>query len=377
MNWPGSKEFNDGAWSTVSAPHDFMIENANFSASNFEGNAFLPRNLSWYRKHFSLPADWAGTQSVYVRFEGAFHDTTAYVNGNQSAHHLQGYTPFQIRLDNDSSVQYGPNPEDENVLALFIDATKTSSWWYTGGGLFTDVNLVAVAPLHVDFDGVDAWSDVDLAGVRLDQEESAPGHSVLRASDASVGFAIDVTLDSNSSVPGYSQPQEAVLKVELLDTSGSGSAVGLAVTPAVSVSPGEVLTVAGNMSVSQVRLWSVQDPYLYTLRTTVLRGGPKGESVDEVDQPFGIRAVHFDADKGFSLNGQGFKHRGFCDHDNFGGVGMAVPARINLYRMQMLRAVGGNARRMSHNAPVPVLLDIADRLGIMVMDEHRNYRDGD
>jgi len=187
-------------------------------------------------------------------------------------------------------------------MALFVDASKTSSWWYSGGGLYTDVSLVATAPLHVDFDGIDAWSSVNEQAISLDEKLSAPGRAVLRASVASLSATVDLTLDANSTVAGYSGSQQAAVQIEVLDDSGH--VVGTATSDAVTVAPGTLVTATTvSVPVPQARLWSVQDPYLYTLRATVLRGGASGTAVDAVEVQVGVRSVSFDSDTGFSLNG--------------------------------------------------------------------------
>ena len=212
-----------------------------------------------------------------------------------------------------------------------------SGWWYEGGGLYRRVTLARAGRVHVARDGLFATSTF------------ASDRSTARVTiQADVANAGDVDVDA-----------DVVLSV------GAQNA-----TVRLSLPAGTSATAIANVSLNAPTLWTASEPYLYDVRATVLVEGTK---TDFVSTSHGVRAIRYDADDGFFLNEEHFKVRGFCDHNTFGVVGMAVPDRVNLFRAQASRSVGGNGRRMSHNPPDPAMLDIYDRVGVVVMDENRLF----
>eukprot|EP00051_Salpingoeca_urceolata_P004109 m.62678 g.62678 ORF g.62678 m.62678 type:complete len:996 (-) comp13376_c0_seq3:134-3121(-) len=360
------KEFDDSAWLLVDAPHDMLI-NQSYGEENSPTQGFLPRGEGWYRKHFTVPSDWNDGQSeIWVYFEGVFHVTTAWLNSEPlGAPHPAGYTSFALRLDN-SSIQYG----QENVLSLHVDASYGDGWWYEGGGLFRHQFLVkafkgANLGAHAG-DGVFAFAG--------QVSEPKPTHNGLMADSASLHVYAYVANGNPTSVGSH--PFDAgplTARITVVDADGKVAA-GPLVTSAVSQpAGGQNTTLQATLPVADVQLWSVPRPYLYNVQTEVLLDG---KLVDIAVVSFGFRVVEFNADTGLLINNQHVKARGFCDHSNFGGMGSAVPDRVNLFRTQMLRSVGGNAWRMAHNPPIPARLDFTDALGVVVMDENRDFGGG-
>lgn len=268
-----------------------------------------------------------------------------------------GYTGFTLRLDNASGVKFG---SAENVLAVHVSAEKGTGWWYEGGGIYRPVHLVAAPLLHIEPDGLFVPARVTGA-ITAKGAKPVDGHTAPAAIDAQASIR-------NFAATGL----EAVAgsQVRFVVTDAAGSAVAHA-TAAVDTKTG--LAKATLTLPISTELWSITRPYLYIVTTTIVaRSGADGDSLNTT---IGVRSLNWNADTGFFLNREHAKIRGFCDHNDFGGVGMAVPDRIKLFRAQQLRSVGGNGRRMSHNPPQPSMLDIYDRLGVLVMDENRFFDD--
>jgi len=341
--------FDDSAWKVVDTPHDMLIGGA-FSPNNPESFAFLARGKGWYRKHMTLPAEWKG-QAVWLYFEGAFHTTQAWLNGvplsNQHGDviHRAGYTSFWLRID-DKKAKFA----EKNVLALHVDATTGTGWWYEGGGLMRHQFLVKASPLHLKPEG--AWAYANVSGV----SGGLTGKAVVHAT---------ATLENHGGAPSAA----GKLQVRCLDMVGKQ--VGAASVATDAVQPEGTAEARVKFDIADAKLWTVRRPYLYTLVFEIL--GANGAVTDSVNVTTGYKTVTFDANKGLAINDEHVKIRGFCDHSNFGGVGGAVPDRINLFRTQALRAVGANAWRMAHNPPVAARMDYMDRLGMLLMDENRDF----
>ena len=276
--------------------------------------AYLPRNSGWYRKHFSLPSDWA-KKSVWLYIEGSFHATTSYLNGVQIGYHQAGYTSFWLRLDNVTGVQFG----EKNVLALKVDATFGTGWWYEGGGLIRHQYLVAADTTHLQPDST--WSyATDIKG------------------DSSTASATMVT---SAEVTNHGKASTTAT-VRATITDPSGTVAGTSTSAPVTVAPGATVMANTSKAMTGAKVWSVKDPALYTVVVDLLSGS---DVIDTYNYSVGIRTLKYDT-KGLHVNGESVKVRAFCDHSNFAGVGGAVPDRVNLYRVQMLRSVGANAWRM-------------------------------
>eukprot|EP01065_Artemidia_motanka_P030865 TRINITY_DN3700_c1_g1_i2.p1 TRINITY_DN3700_c1_g1~~TRINITY_DN3700_c1_g1_i2.p1 ORF type:complete len:955 (+),score=244.92 TRINITY_DN3700_c1_g1_i2:106-2970(+) len=346
--------YNDQSWELVDCPHDFLIT-GNFSQGASNKQAFLYRGSAWYRKHFRLPAEWKGS-AVWIYIEGSFHKTKSWVNGVPiGTEHDQGYTSFWLRLDDIAQVNYG---DQENVLALRVNASTGTGWWYEGGGLTRHVWLVRTDSTHFTPDS--SWVFMNVTGAI---EPVSPG-----TPSAGMRAASSVARISSTVRNGGAAAAAAAVSASVVNAAGA--VVGTGKSSPVSIAAGSESAVEFEVTIGATELWSVARPYLYTVRLGLSVGGG---DVDAVNVTTGARTIRFDANTGFYLNEKAVKLRGFCDHSNFGGVGAAVPDRVNLFRAQYLRTVGGNAWRMAHNPPVPVRLDIMDRIGVIAMDENRDY----
>jgi hypothetical protein len=196
-----------------------MLITQSYDPNASESQAFIPRNVGWYRKHFKLPLGWNGS-AVWIYFEGVFHETTSWLNGRQIGYHRQGYTSFSLRLDNVPDVKFG---DEENVLSLYVDASSGTGWWYEGGGLCRHQYLVQAYPLHVEQDG--AWvftssnSSAAIASPVLSPSET-------HTSTGAASFHTSVQLAADFHTAGASPPLSAVVNVTVRDTSGAVAASG-------------------------------------------------------------------------------------------------------------------------------------------------------
>jgi hypothetical protein len=221
--------FDDSKWLLVDAPHDMLIHQA-YDPNGSGKMAFIHRNVGWYRKHFKLPAEWKGS-SIWIYFEGVFHETTSYVNGKQINYHKQGYTAFALRLDDVPGIKYG---DEENVLAMFVDASTGTGWWYEGGGLSRHNHLIRANPVHIEQDG--AWVYTNSTSVG-----GADFH-------ASVQVVSDASIDTGS----------VSIKTTVRDTSGAVVATGTTKDTSDLTKP----IVATASASSGINYWTVKSPHL-------------------------------------------------------------------------------------------------------------------
>ena len=335
-------DFNDRAWRTVHVPHDFIIEGT-FSPTAASGHGSLPTTTGWYRKEFRLLASDKG-RSLWVDFDGVYRDSKVWLNGHFLGRHASGYTSF--RYDIAPYANYG----GRNVLAVHVDPTHFEGWWYEGGGIYRHVWLNKANPIHVA-----PW------GTFVTATLPEPGPS---------GLAASAYMTVKTTITNVSAGDATVSVVSrIVDVAGDtvATARGSHIIPA-----GETQEVTENTIITRPRLWSLEMPYLYHLITTI---GQEGRAIDVTQTPFGIRTLRFDANDGFFLNGKSVKIQGTCNHQDFAGVGIAVPDTLETWRVQQLKKMGGNGWRMSHNPPTPELLDACDKLGMLVMDENRHLGD--
>jgi len=334
---PSQPGFDDRGWRTVHLPHDYVVE-GKFTPTADPGHGSLPTAPAWYRKTFTLPSADKG-KSVWIDFDGVYRDSKVYLNGQLLGEQPSGYTSF--RYDISQAANYG----GANTLAVHVDPTAQEGWWYEGGGIYRHVWLNVAAPLHVAPWGTFVTSQVqDPLG------------------KPSATLTLQTTLANAGSAPTACRVISRVIGPD-------GKTVAAATNMSV---PADGATVTQTAAVSQARLWSLENPRMYRLHTEVQQDG---KTVDSVDTPFGIRTIRFDANKGFFLNERPVKLLGTCNHQDFAGVGTAMPDSVLYWRIQRLKQMGGNAVRMSHNPPAAELLDACDKLGMLVMDENRHLGD--
>jgi len=347
---PSRPEMNDAAWRVVHLPHDYVLESA-FTPKGDASHGSLIPTPAWYRKTFTLPASDKG-KALWLDFDGAYRDSKVYLNGTLLGEHPCGYTPF--RYDISRAARYG----GRNVLAVQVSPQHEEGWWYEGGGIYRHVWLNVADPVHVAPWGT--FVSTKMAEPGLDGTAGPATVSVKTAVDYPsfpIGNARVTILNGN--------PNFALL-TRVLDPAGK--VVG---TATVDFQSGQ-RQVAQQITVARPALWSIETPQRYTLHTEIQQGG---RVVDATDTPFGIRTIRFDAEKGFFLNGRPVKIKGTCNHQDFAGVGVAMPDSLLYWRVKKLKEMGSNAYRMSHNPPTAELLDACDKLGMLVMDENRHLGD--
>jgi len=329
-------DFNDHDWRVVHLPHDYIVEGT-FTRTADTSHGSLPVTTAWYRKTFTLPADYKD-KVVWIDFDGVYRDSTVYLNGHKLGTWPSGYIGFRYAINRFA------NFGGKNVLAVHVDPTKPEGWWYEGGGIYRHVWLNVADPVHIRPWGVFVRTEV-------------PSFE-----EASVNAT--ATIDNATTAE-----QNAVVVFEIFAPDGKRVT---AERQSVFVPASGHLDVSQTFGARHPELWSVENPSLYVLRTTILRAG---EFADQVQTNFGIRSFYFDVNRGFILNGKVVKLKGTCNHQDHAGVGIAMPDGLLEWRIKRLKEMGSNAYRCSHNPPAPELLDACDRLGMIVMDETRHLGD--
>ncbi|MCX6636987.1 MAG: DUF4982 domain-containing protein [Acidobacteria bacterium] len=323
--------FNDSAWRPVELPHDWAIEGP-FDPKYDARCGGLPYfGVAWYRKRFTLPAAVKG-RYLSIEFDGAMSNARVWLNGKELGERPYGYIGFAFDLT--PVARLG----EENVLAVRLAPEDRSSRWYPGAGIYRNVWLDITGPVHVA-----RW------GAYVTTPEVTDGKATV---------AIKTEVRNRSS-----RAARVTLETAILDASGNQA--GRVETPR-EIAAGATATTEQNLSVAAPRRWDVDRPYLYRAVSVVKDGG---KVVDRYVTPFGIRAIEFDKDKGFLLNGRRLKLKGLCMHHDLGALGAAVNRRATERQLQIMKAMGANAIRTSHNPPSPELLEFCDRLGLVVMDE--------
>lgn len=326
--------FDDSTWTSVQLPHDWSMSLPYLSPE--EGGkgsmGFMQGGLGWYRKTFTVPAAWKGRR-VNLEFDGVYHRATVYVNGREVGFHPYGYTAFAYDIT-DYLI-----PGGENLVAVRVDHSDCpTSRWYSGSGIYRHVWLNVTDPVHVGLWGTYV---------------TTPAVSVEQAS-----VRVETTVEND-----LSRPVAVSLGSEL--RSPSGRVVARRASEAALPAAGREAVIQ-EFTVDAPELWDLDSPQLYTLVTTVRRGG---KVVDRYETPFGIRDIRFDPDKGFFLNGRSVKMKGGDIHQDAGSLGAAIPDRAQERRVRLMKDTGFNAIRCSHNPPAREFLDACDRLGMLVIDE--------
>ena len=320
-------DFDDASWRPLHLPHDWAIE-GQFSADapSGTGGGALPGGIGWYRKHFTTPEAVGEGRLCYVEFDGIFMNSTVYVNGKPVGTRPYGYSSFSYDI-----TSFLNAPGSDNVIAVRCDnADQPNSRWYAGCGIYRNVRLVTVDDAHVAYNGVYVTTpaiSADKASVHVQAEiEGKPG--------TGVNFKI---VDAKGS------------KVAFANGTDAGNGIWTA-----------------DLEIAKPHLWDIDDTYQYSVIAYVVSDK---EVNDAYTQKFGVRTIAWDADKGFFLNGKPLKFLGVCLHHDMGCIGSAVHFRALQRELQILKEMGVNAIRTSHNPPTPELLALADDMGFVVMDE--------
>ncbi len=338
-------DFDDTSWEQVDLPHDWAVKGPFLSSQNFEvggSMGHLPSpGVAWYRKKIEITGSDAG-KSIFLDVDGAMSYAMVWLNGNLVGGWPFGYASWRLDL-----TQYVV-PGGENQLSIRLDNPISSSRWYPGGGIYRNVWLVKTDPVHVG-----QW------GTFITTRD---------ISKNSASINLEITIDNDS---GEEAMVKALTEIFILDMSNNktGDAVAATEPVEINVKAGENIKTEGSVTIKNLSLWGPppsQVPNRYIAVTSLWN---EGKLVDQYETPFGIRSLRFDADSGIFVNGELIKIKGVNQHHDLGSLGAAFNIQAAERQLEILREMGCNAIRMSHNPPAPELLELTDRMGFLVMDE--------
>jgi beta-galactosidase len=333
-------KFDDAKWRTLNLPHDWAVELPFVHDDEQQSHGYKPvgrrypeTSVGWYRRAFDIPASDLGRR-IWVEFDGEFRDVLVFVNGCFIGRNNNGYAPF--RLDMSDFLAYGA----KNYIVLRVDASFGDGWFYEGAGVYRHMWLTKTDAVHLA-----RWE----SWVR----PTVNGNSA--------------TLWLGTMVENHGKEATSA-KVSWKIVDAKGATVASAEAPAQKIPVDGSANYTATAKLANPALWSVDEPNLYSTVVTVESDG-KVRDAERVT--FGVRTAEFTADRGFFLNGKPLKIQGTCNHQDHAGVGAAVPDRLQWFRLAVLREMGGNAVRTSHNMPTPEWVDACDRMGMMMMCETR------
>lgn len=331
---PQEKSFDVSSWASVNLPHDFSITQE-FTEEGEAESGYLLGGTGWYRKSFTLDEKENGNETVVLNFDGAYKDTYVYVNGKYIGENHYGYNNFAFDIT-DKLVYDG---QTNNVIAVKVDHQMPSSRWYSGSGIYRDVTLIKTNKIHFAHNTTAVTTpEINLGNGKVDAQ---------------------VTLQNDSQ-----QSKEVMVLVSVLDSAGNN----VSAIASKTLTLGKNSTATENIStvVNNPTLWSIDNPYRYTLHTEIVCNG---QIVDKQDINFGFRYYSFIENTGFNLNGKNIKLNGVCMHHDQGALG-AVSNYDAIYRqMTIMKSMGANAIRVTHNPASETLIEICDKLGLLVIEE--------
>ena len=324
-----SLTFDDSGWRNLDLPHDWSIEGP-FSKDNSSCTGYLPGGIGWYRKSFPVSGAM-GNKKFFISFDGIYNNSEVWINGTHLGKRPNGYISFQYDLT--PYLKFGTN----NLIAVRVDHTDDGdSRWYTGSGIYRDVKMISTDPVHLG-----QW------GISNTTPEVTAEKGVLSV---------------NSTIINET---DRTAKLKVVNTLWHGSTVAGKVSVNIVLPAGAEMPVNQVINVIKPELWDVDAPELYSLVTEV-----KGKKIlDKTITPVGFRTIRFDADKGFFLNGKNIKLKGICMHHDAGSLGAAVPKEEIARRLDILKEMGCNAIRTSHNPFSTDFLDLCDEKGFLVIGE--------
>ena len=333
----GRRDFDDSGWRQVNVPHDYIVEGTP-TPEEPGSHGSLPRTNAWYRKTFKLSEDDRGKRIV-IHFEGVCSSCVVHVNGQPMMRNFTAGIGFNVEITD--IARYG---EDVNVVAVYVDNSDFEGWYYEGGGIYRNVWLIKTAKTFVGL-----WGTFVISSPLNNDSWSS-----------TIQTELENISDADSSL---------TLLSEIVDPSGR---VAASVSTDVMLRARKKLTVEQQTTVDEVKVWDIESPNLYTLRSTLLRDG---EIVDNYETSFGYRTIRYTVNDGFFLNGRKVFISGYGSHQDLTGFGVGITDSISEFRMQRFKSMGFNLFRTAHNPFAPAMYDACDRIGLMCMDENRwfNY----
>lgn len=328
--------FNDSSWRVLNLPHDWSIED-DFTVEGEAESGFLLGGTGWYRKHFVVPEKFNG-KDFTLNFDGVYMNAEVYVNGKKLGSHNYGYTAFAFDIT-DELICDGIT---ENVISVKVSNPTPSSRWYSGSGIYRDVTLSVTDPIHVGYLGTTVTTP------KLEDQKSG-----------NVDVNVKTTIENESL-----SDSEVTLKTTIINNDGKEVSTPVSEKKVVQVN--KSVDFEQTAIVNKPTLWSVDNPTLYKVKTEVIVGD---KVVDTTLTDFGFRYYEFDRDTGFSLNGENMKLQGVCMHHDQGALGAASNYYAVERQMRIMKEMGANAIRVSHNPASEMLLEICDKLGLLVINE--------
>ena len=324
--------FDDSKWRILDLPHDWSIE-GDFSQKNptTQAEGGLPAGIGWYRKTFKLPVS-SQSKNIFIDFDGVYHNSEVWINGHYLGKRPNGYISFSYDLS--PYLKFGGQ---NNVVAVKVDnSDQPNSRWYSGSGIYRNVWLTTLGKTYFT-----KW------GTFITTPKITAGSATIHV--------------STTIMPGYNN-----LSLKTVVVGENGKIIASALSPVKNADDTIVTFAERDITIKTPRLWSTDHPYLYQVSLQILHNG---KVLDNYTVHTGIRSFNFDANTGFSLNGVRMKIKGVCMHHDLGALGAAVNTSAIERQLQLLKNMGCNAIRTSHNPPAPEFLDLCDRMGFLVMDE--------
>ncbi len=335
-------KYNDTAWASINVPHDWVVglpfENSPLSEIEAHGykpvGGMFPQNsIGWYRKHFKVDKTEVNKR-FEIQFDGIYRNATIWLNGFYVGTNFSGYVGKTYDITDYI------NFETENVIVVRVDATQNEGWFYEGAGIYRHVWLNTTEKLHIPEDGLYVSSEL-------------------------IGKNATVTIETTIQNNDFTTENCTVYSYI---TDRNGKFIRKTNEQKITLNANKNAVVKQKINITNYRIWSLEDPYLYKA-ISVIKSGNK--IIQQSKTRFGIRTLKFDASEGFFLNGKHIKILGTNNHQDHAGIGSALPDFMQYYRIKLLKDMGSNAYRTSHNAPTPELLEACDSLGMLVLDEQR------
>lgn len=335
-------KFVDSTWQKINVPHDWLVELPFVKSEQVEmdshgykpvGGAYPETSIGWYRKHFSVDKS-KSNKRFEIQFDGIYRNAEIWLNGFYVGTNFSGY------VGNSYDVSDYINFEGDNVLVIRVDATQYEGWFYEGAGIYRHVWLHITDKIFIPQDGVFVYADVKDKKATVTVETTVQNNLLNQANATVYSYVTDRK--------GTVLAKTAIQKIKLDSRKGQN--------------------IKQQVAIKNPELWSLENPYLYRV-VSVLQS--ENQIVHQTKTRFGIKTVKFDAKEGFFLNGKPLKIQGTNNHQDHAGIGSALPDYMQYYRIKLLKEMGCNAYRASHNAPTPELLEACDSLGMLVVDEQR------
>ena len=337
-----SPKFIDTSWTKINVPHDWVVALPFVKSSTHEmdshgykpvGSLYPETSIGWYRKHFSVDKS-KKDKRFELQFDGIYRNAAIWINGFYVGTNFSGY------VGTNYDVTDYMNFEGENVIVILVDATQAEGWFYEGAGIYRHVWLNITNPVFIPEDGLFV-------------------HAKVKGKNATV--SIETEVENKNLKATYCTVYSYI-------TDNKGKQISKTTEQKINLKVNQKYTLKQNIELKNATLWSLENPYLYKVVSVIKQ---ENKIVHQKKSNFGIRTIAFDAKKGFFLNGKHIKIQGTNNHQDHAGIGSALPDYMQFYRIKLLKEMGSNAYRASHNAPTPELLQACDSLGMLVVDEQR------